>query len=37
MRGGSCNADAGFDVDGGVLVLPLRISTREVLVEEELD
>ena len=37
MRGVSCDADAGFDVGGGVLVLPLRISARGVLVEEELD
>ena len=37
VRGVSCDADAGFDVGGGVLVLPLRISARGVLVEEELD
>lgn len=37
VRGVSCDADAGFDVGGGIIVLPLRISTRGVLVEEELD
>ena len=37
MRGVSCDADAGFDVGGGVFVLPLGISARGVLVEEELD
>lgn len=37
MRGVSCDADADLDVGEGVLVLPLRISERGVLVEEELD
>ncbi len=37
MRGVSCDADAGFDVGGGVIVVPLRISARGFLVEEELD
>jgi len=37
VRGVSCDADAAFDVGGGVVVLPLIISARGVLVEEELD
>ena len=37
MRGVSREADAGLEGGGRVLLLPLGISARGVLVEEELD